>query len=139
MRFDRTISIHASPERVWEVFADVERWPEWTESVSAVTLLDPGPLRVGTRARVKQPKLPVAEWTVTELQPLDHFTWVATAPGVRTVGGHYVAPDGGGCRATSVLEQHGPGGRLIGLLTKGLTNRYLEMETTGLKRRCESG
>lgn len=137
MRFESSIQIDASPARVFEVFSDVERWPEWTASVTSVERLDAGPLRVGSRARIKQPKLPVAVWEVTELVDGSHFVWVAKSPGVTTVGGHYVEASGDGALATSRIDQNGPGGWLIGTLTKGLTNRYLAMETAGLKARAE--
>jgi uncharacterized membrane protein len=137
MRFESSIAIDATPQRVWEVFSDVERWPEWTETVDTLELLDPGPLKVGSRARIKQPRLPVAVWQVTELVDGSHFVWESKAPGVRSVGGHYVEPAGTGAKARSVVEQHGPGGFLIGLLTKGLTNRYLALEGQGLKARSE--
>jgi uncharacterized protein YndB with AHSA1/START domain len=37
-RFSITAGIPAAPVRVWAVLADVERWPEWTPSVTRVTL-----------------------------------------------------------------------------------------------------
>ncbi|CRK59566.1 hypothetical protein [Alloactinosynnema sp. L-07] len=46
MRFSAEVVIDASAERVWAVYADVARWPEWTKSVTSVTPLDPGPLRL---------------------------------------------------------------------------------------------
>ena len=56
-----------------------------------------------------------------------------------TVGWHVVEGDtGSGSVATSRLEQHGPGGLVIGVLTAGLTRRYLRWETDGLKAACES-
>jgi hypothetical protein len=39
---------------------------------------------------------------------------------------------------TAALEQAGPIGPVLGLLTKGLTERYLRMEVRGLKARCEA-
>jgi uncharacterized membrane protein len=138
MRFEDSAVIAAPASTVWEVYSDVEHWPELTESVTSVELLDPGPLRVGSRARIRQPRLPVAEWTVTEIDPGRSFTWVARGPGVRTTGTHVVEPHDDGARATAILVQGGPLGPVVGLLTKGLTKRYLAMEIAGLKARAEA-
>ena len=67
MRFMATMDIAAPAQLVYEVYADVERWPEWAVSVTSVERLDQGPLRVGSRARIKQPRLPTAVWEVTEV------------------------------------------------------------------------
>jgi uncharacterized membrane protein len=140
MRFEATIDVAAPAERVFGVYSDVEHWPDWTPSVTSVERLDQGPLRVGSQARIKQPRLPVAVWEVTELVPGRSFTWVARGPGVVTTGSHVVAPAAGGDRSavTASLEQGGALGSLLGLLTKGLTNRYLDMEVRGLKAHCET-
>jgi len=138
MRFEDSIAIAAPPATVWEVYSDVERWPEWTDSVTSVELLDPGPLRVGSRARIRQPRLPVAEWTVTEIDEGRSFTWVARGPGIRSTGTHLVEPDADGARATAILEQGGPLGPVLGFLTRSLTRRYLAMEAAGLKARTEA-
>lgn len=138
MKFESSIQIDAPPARVFGVFSDVARWPEWTASVTSVERLDDGPLRVGSKARIRQPKLPVALWEVTEFVEGSHFVWVAKGPGVTTVGGHFVEPSGNGSLAISRLEQQGPGGWLIGMLTRSLTNRYLAMESAGLKARVET-
>jgi uncharacterized protein YndB with AHSA1/START domain len=138
MEFMRSVAIAAPPERVFAVFSDVEKWPRWTPSVTWVRLLDPGPLHVGSRARIRQPRLPVALWTVIEIVADHYFVWEAKAPGVTTVGWHVVEGDtASGSVATSRLEQHGPVGFLLGSLTAGLTRRYLRQETDGLKAACE--
>jgi carbon monoxide dehydrogenase subunit G len=137
MRFEHAIEIAATPARVWEVYSDVERWHEWTDSITSVELLD-GPLRVGARARVRQPKLPVAVWSVTEYDEGRSFTWVSGAPGLRTTGTHLVEPSGDGARAVARLDQEGLLGGLVGRLSKGLTERYLAMEAAGLKARSEA-
>jgi Polyketide cyclase / dehydrase and lipid transport len=117
--------------------SDVEGWPSWTASVTSVQLLDGGPLRVGARARVRQPRLPVATWTVRELVPGASFTWVARGPGLRTTGRHEVAANGDWSIATLTLDQEGPLGALVGRLSRDLTERYLRLEAEGLKSRSE--
>ena len=140
MRFEATIEITAPAQRVFDVYSDVEHWPEWTESVTSVQRLDEGPLRIGSRARIRQPRLPTAEWEVTDLVPGQSFTWVARGPGIISTGSHVVASTDreGQVTATASLEQAGALGWLIGLLTKRLTDRYLQIEVRGLKARCES-
>lgn len=139
MRFAATIDVVAPAERVFDVYADVERWPEWTASVTSVERLDQGPLRVGSRARVRQPRLPVAVWEVTVLVPGERFAWVARGPGVVTTGTHIARDAGrpGLTNVTAVLDQEGPLGPVVGLLTARLTRRYLEAEVRGIKQRCE--
>ena len=139
MRFEATIDVAATADHVFEVYSDVEHWPDWSKSVTSVERLDQGPLQVGSRARIKQPRLPVAVWEVTDVVPGQSFTWIARGPGIVTTGGHAVTPTSreGDVKVTASLEQAGPVGLLIGLLTKRLTDRYLQTEVRGLKARCE--
>ncbi|WP_062344456.1 SRPBCC family protein [Herbidospora yilanensis] len=137
MRYESTVVIDAPPSRVWEVFSDVARWPEWTPTVDTLDLLDPGPLRVGSRARLRQPRLPVAVWRVTDFADGRGFTWVSGGSGLRTAGIHEVEAVPGGTRALLVIEQTGPLAPLVHLLAGRLTRRYLELEGQGLKARSE--
>ena len=63
--------------------ADGERWHEWTPSVRSIRFLDKGPLALGTRALIRQPRFPPAVWQVTALEPGKSFTWRSGAPGLR--------------------------------------------------------
>jgi hypothetical protein len=137
MDFEISIDIAASPDVVWAVMSDVERWHEWTPSVRSIRLLDRGPLRIGTRAMIRQPKFPPALWQVSALEAGRSFTWKTGAPGMRVFGQHSVAPSGPGSRATLRLHYDGPIGRLLARMTRGITNRYLHFEATGLKQRSE--
>jgi len=136
-RFRIDVDIAADGRRVWDVMSDVTRWHEWTPSVTSITLLEPGELRVGTRAVIRQPRFPPALWHVTALEPTRSFTWLSTVPGVEVVAHHDIEPTVAGCRATLSLNYRGLFGGLIGRLTKNITERYLAFEAEGLKRRSE--
>ena len=140
MHYEVSVDIDAAPGEVWNVLTDVERWPEWTSSVTHVRRIDPGPLQVGSTVRIRQPKLPPVVWEVTELEPERSFSWVAGRGGVTTLAAHRIRPRSGGSGGVAVtlgIRQTGPLAWLVGLLTSGLTRRYVETEASGLKRRCE--
>ena len=138
MEQSTSIDVDAPTERVWEVMCDVERWSEWTSTVTSVARLDDGPLRVGSRARIEQPKIPPTEYEVTEVEPGRGFTWVARGPGVRTTARHTLEElPGGRTQVTLAVEQGGPVGVVIGRFYGGLTEKYLANEAEGLKARSE--
>jgi uncharacterized membrane protein len=137
VEFRRSIDIEAPPDVTWAVMSDGERWPEWTRSVTSVRRLDKGPLRVGSRALIRQPRFPPAVWTVTTLEPGRRFVWRSGMPGMWVYGDHAVEPTATGSRATLRLTYDGALARLMGRLTHGITNRYLDMEAAGLKQRSE--
>lgn len=130
--------IDAPAAAVWDVFSDVERWPEWTASVTRLTALDAREVVVGNRFEIKQPRMPKLVWEVTEVTPGASWTWVQRSPGGLTVARHDVIPVGGDrTRIHQRLEQRGPIGALVGLLMRSMTRRYLDLEAEGLKARCE--
>ncbi len=131
------VDVDAAPDDVFAVYADVEGWPGWTASMTEVRRLDAGPLRVGSRARVRQPGLPVTIWTVTDLTPGRSFTWERRTAGLRTVGRHLVDTRAGGSRVRAELQLTGLLAPMTAALTGRLLRRYLRLETEGLKRRCE--
>lgn len=71
-----TVSIDAPADLVWNVFTDVEHWPEWTASVTRLTGLDGPGLAVGRRFEIDQPRLPKLQWVVTDVVPHSSWTWV---------------------------------------------------------------
>jgi uncharacterized protein YndB with AHSA1/START domain len=144
-----SIEIAASPELIWSTLSDVERWPEWTRSVTEVERLDAGDLGAGSRARVKQPGMPRLVWEVTEYVPGEVFSWTSKAPGVTTTGGHRLAADPNGrgsggdapgdrVTVTLTLDQEGFLAPVVWRLTGARSRRCVQMEAEGLKRRCES-
>ena len=136
--FDTSLEIQAPADQVWRVLLDVERWPEWTSTMTSVEKADPGPLAVGSRAYVRQPKLRPGWWQVTDLDEQQHiFTWVTRSPGLQIAGRHEVARSSNGSRLMLAIQFSGLLGPLLARLYGGLTQQYLATEANGLKHRCE--
>ena len=137
MEYRVTATAGSPPAQVYRLFIDVERWPELTQSMRSVRRLDSGPIRVGSEAVVRQPRLPSARWRVTELEPDRRFTWETRSGGVTSVGDHLVEPDGAGSRITLTLRMRGPLSGVMGLLMGGLARRYASMELEGFRAAAE--
>jgi uncharacterized membrane protein len=133
-----TIDITAPPERVWAVMLDVEKWPTWTPSVRSIKRLDSGPLTVGSRVLIHQPKFPPARWTVTEMMAGSRFTWRSGLPGMWVYAKHTIVPTATGSRVTLAVHYCGLLGKLLARMTRGVTRRYLEFEANGLKKQSET-
>jgi uncharacterized protein YndB with AHSA1/START domain len=135
--FSVTVDIQAPPARVWAVLIDVERWHEWTPTVTSITRLDTGLLAAGSQMVIRQPKFPAARWAVVSVNPGRAMTSVSRAPGVRVIARQEVESVQGGTRATLSLAFEGFLAGLLGLLTGRINERYLNLEAAGLKSRCE--
>lgn len=134
-----TVSIDAPADLVWNVFTDVEHWPEWTASVSRLSGLDGPDLAVGRRFEIDQPRLPTLRWEVTEVVPGSSWTWVQRSPGGVTTARHDVVATAEGTTVVrQELDQRGFVGATVALLMRRMTKRYLAMEGQGLKGRCEA-
>lgn len=133
-----SVEIGAPASVVWDVYSDVGRWPEWTSSVQRVVPLDGAELALGRRFRIKQPWFPPLVWEVTEVHPGLSWTWRQRSPGGTTTAWHeLVARTVDATLVRQGIDQRGPIGSIVGTLTSRLTERYLAMESAGLKARCE--
>lgn len=133
-----SVEIDAPPQLVWDVFTDVEHWPDWTASVTSLIGLDAPALAVGRRFEIKQPGMSTLVWRVTELDPGRSWTWVQRSPGARVSARHEViARPGGRTLVRQQLDQGGALGALVGRLMAKKTKRFLDLEAQGLKARSE--
>lgn len=133
-----SVEIEAPAPLVWEVFSDVQRWPEWTASVTSLVGKDGANLAVGRRFAIKQPGMSKLVWKVTEIDPGSSWTWVQRSPGVLVSARHdVIAQPGGRTVVRQHLDQRGVLGSLVGRLMVKKTRRFLELEAKGLKARSE--
>jgi uncharacterized membrane protein len=139
MRFEQSIDIDAPQQRVWDVLTDLEAWPQRIETVDVVELVTPAPLGVGSRVRLKQPRLPEGIWEVTVWDAPSFFEYRQRSSGVTSVAGHRVeALAEGRSRLTLNLEMRGVLVPVVAVFFRGLTNRYMTLEAQGMKRAAES-
>lgn len=132
------VEIDAPATVVWDVYTDVERWPEWTASVTDLRALDGPGIAVGKRFEIKQPRLPKLVWEITEVEAGASWTWVQRSPGGLTVARHDVIPKPtGGSHVRQQVDQRGPVGVVVALLMRRMTRRYLDLEGAGLKAHVE--
>jgi uncharacterized membrane protein len=133
-----SVEIDAPAQLVWEVFSDVQRWPEWTASVTSLVGKDGANLAVGKRFSIKQPGMSKLVWKVTEIDHGSSWTWVQRSPGVLVTARHNVVtqPDGR-TLVRQQLEQRGVLGALVGRMMIKKTKHFLELEAQGLKARSE--
>ena len=137
--FHHVVEIRVSPADVWKVLLDVERWPEWTTSVSKVQRMDIGPLTLGSRTRIWQPKLMPAVWQVTSLDEQRRiFAWTTHTFGIKIVGRHQVDAVGARSRVTLSLNYTGVVGAVLARAYRDLNWDYLAREANGLRTRCEA-
>jgi uncharacterized membrane protein len=133
-----SVEIDAPAELVWQVFSDVENWPDWTASVTSLVGHDGANLAVGKQFSIKQPGMSTLVWKVTEIDPGLSWTWVQRSPGVAVTARHHViAQPDGRTLVRQELEQRGMVGALVGRMMLKKTKRFLELEAQGLKARSE--
>ncbi len=137
MKVQHLIEIEAPLELVWAVTVDIERWPEWTPTVHRAKRLDDGPLDLGSTARLKQPGLPEADWTVTELSRNLRFRWKSRVRGISMTATHELTARGKATLNRLSVEVTGLAGVLLWPLIGRSAKQSLERENAGLKTFCE--
>ena len=119
----------AAPDELWRWVSDVEHWADLLPTMQSVTRIDgDGPVGPGDRFAVKATGLPLATYEITDWQPARTFTWVASAPGVRTTASHQLEATDDGSVMTLGIAWSGPLAWLARLLLGAKAGRMVERE-----------
>jgi carbon monoxide dehydrogenase subunit G len=137
MRIEDTIEIAAPPDEVWRLTVDIEALPSMTPTMTRVERLEPGPMTVGSRARIKQPAQRSRVWTVTEFDEPRRFIWSTQAMGMTMTGIHQLKATERGTSNTLALELEGRLAPVLGPLVSRSIRRALAQENQGLRRAAE--
>jgi uncharacterized membrane protein len=133
-----TLEIAAPVEEVWALTLDVERWPEMTPTITSVVKTGSGPLAIGSTARIKQPGMRMATWTVTELEPNHRFVWETKLGTVTLSGIHELAPGDAGCQNSLSIELSGFGSVLLRAVAGSRLRKTIATENLGFKHAAET-
>jgi uncharacterized membrane protein len=135
--FTHSIDIAAPIERVWELTVGIEALPSLTPTITRAERLDDGPLRIGFRARLKQPGQPSRVWTVTEHEPNQRFEWTTRSRGFTMTAGHALSHADGITRNELAIHLSGPLAGLVGALGGRRIAAALATESESFRRAAE--
>jgi hypothetical protein len=123
--WSHTVTSPATPEQVWPLYAEVDRWLEWDSGLVGVTL--DGPFAVGSRGTLQVEGQPPLTWELTEVEPQALFTDVTEIPGVATLTFvHRLDPTPQGCAITHEVRIEGPAAEELGPMVTSDTPDAME-------------
>ncbi len=133
-----TVAVAAPPQQVWDTLVDFETRPRWSPRVKEAAILGGGPLKEGSRIRLKVDRDRFTS-TVLELRPPEQLTLLVKGPGFRVTHMYGLRSSGAETQVTMTGDYRG----LIGALVSRFMSRSLRRDLTGeldaIKRAAESG
>jgi ribosome-associated toxin RatA of RatAB toxin-antitoxin module len=146
IRGEQSTEIEASPEAVFAIASDLERYPEWQDFLQSVTArerdADGRATLVDAEADAKAVKLKL-KLRATRDEPR-RVAWRAEGGDVKGLSGAFDLAEAGPGRTRATFGLEVDPGFKLGLLLKGpvadrLRDRVLTGMLDGLKRRAETG
>jgi hypothetical protein len=134
---EKTALIKSQPEHIFRVLTDLNHWNQWTPSIIGISFVGKDTFAVGTRIKVLQPKLPPAVWTITEISENKLLVWKKKSFALKVTANHIIQDSHDGAIVKLQIIHQGFLANLAYKLSSTLTDKYLTMEITGLKERCE--
>jgi ribosome-associated toxin RatA of RatAB toxin-antitoxin module len=132
-----SITIEATPDRVLEVIRDVEKYPEWTGSITKAVVVEPGPAKVAFTMNQSGMS---DEYTLDYDWKADGVSWTMAGPSkmMKSQKGSYqLSPKGEATDVTYLLtlELKIP---MIGLMKRKAEKMIIDSALKELKKRVEA-
>jgi polyketide cyclase/dehydrase/lipid transport protein len=135
---EASLETAASPDRVWQVWSDINRWPEWNPDMKASRL--DGPLKLGATGNIDTRSGGKHDVVVTQFEQGRSFELESTAlPGTKMAIRATIASNGSGSRITQGFEPRGLLAPIVGPMMGGAILKTFNSVLNGLKQRVESG
>lgn len=78
MKFSHSVTTTASKQQIWQIWADVENWPQWDTELDMAHI--EGELKQGAIGSFKPKNAPVLPFEITECIPGETYTFSAQMP-----------------------------------------------------------
>jgi uncharacterized protein YndB with AHSA1/START domain len=135
---EASLETTAAPAAVWQVWSDVDRWPEWNPDMKESHL--DGPLALGTTGNIDTRSGGKHQVVVTHYEDGRSFELESTAlPGTRMAIRATVTPAGGGSTITQGFEPRGLLAPIVGPMMAGTVLKTFNAVLAGLKQKVEAG
>lgn len=135
---EASLDTAASPDVVWRVWSDVNRWPQWNPDMNESRL--DGPLKLGATGMINTKSGGKHDVVVTQYEEGRSFELESTAlPGTKMAIRATITPSGSGSRITQGFEPRGLLAPVVGPMMSGQILKTFNAVLNGLKKRVESG
>ena len=136
IRVRYSVETTATPEKLWDILADVDAWPQW-QGTSSAKLLTPGPLKLGSTFRAE---LGGPTWvkTMIEIDRPNKMTWWGSFIGMKAIHGWEFQEEEGRTIAKTWEDMSGVTLLLLYLPIRIALQRYDRKWLENLKARAES-
>ncbi len=126
----------AAPAKVWRIWSDVDRWPDWNPDMNQSRL--DGPLRLGTTGMIDTKSGGKHDVVITHYEDGKSFELESTAlPGTKMAIRATVTPTEAGTRITQGFEPRGLLAPVVGPMMSGSILKTFNSVLDGLKRKVE--
>ncbi len=130
------IEVNAPLKPVWDAVIDFEARPKWEPRVKEAKVLDNGPLREGSRIRLRVDRDRFTA-TVVQIEPEKRLVLLVKGPGFRVHHSYALSSGGVGTVVSMTGEYHGLVGALVTRFMRGSLRRDLVDELTAIKHAAE--
>ena len=134
---EASLETKAPADRVWRVWSDVNRWPEWNPDMKESRL--DGPLKLGATGMINTRSGGKHDVVVTHYAEGRSFELESTAmPGTKMAIRATIGPGGAGTSITQGFEPRGLLAPLVGPMMGGTILKTFNSVLAGLKKKVEA-
>jgi hypothetical protein len=134
---EASLETAASPAKVWQVWSDVNHWPDWNPDMNESRL--DGPLKLGATGMINTKSGGKHDVVVTHYEDGRSFELESTAlPGTKMAIRATIAPSGNGSRISQGFEPRGLLAPIVGPMMSGQILKTFNAVLNGLKKKVEA-